>query len=266
MSGALDRAVLDLMRRATEQAILPHYKSLSRSEISDKAPNDVVTVADHASEAILTEGLMALTPGVAIVGEEAVAADPSVAHALSGDCWIVDPLDGTNNFAAGKPPFGVLIARASGGYAQSGYILDCLTGRTCVAHRGKGATVDGERIEARVSGRDRPVAAISTVFMDQAKREAIKRFIEPYYELVDIPRCAAEQYPRLALGTNDVAVFERTLAWDHAAGTLWLNEAGGKVARIDGSAYRVDDGRTGMVGAATPELFEDLAARLDRMS
>ena len=265
MNEALDRAVLDLMRRANKQAILPHYQSLSRSEIADKAPNDVVTVADHTSEAILTEGLAKLTPGVAIVGEEAVAAEPTVADALAGDCWIVDPLDGTNNFAAGKPPFGILIARASGGTAQSGYILDCLTGRACTAHRGGGAFLNGERVEARPSTQPKPIAAISTVFMDQEKRAGIQRFIEPYYELVDIPRCAAEQYPRIALGTNDVALFERTLAWDHAAGALWLNEAGGKVARLDGSPYRVDDARTGMVGAASSELFEELAARLAAM-
>ena len=64
--------------------------------------------------------------------------------------------------------------------------------------------------------------------------------LAPHYTLVDIPRCAAEQYPRLALGENDISSFKRTLAWDHAAGVLWLNEAGGKAARLDGSAYRVD--------------------------
>ena len=65
--------------------------------------------------------------------------------------------------------------------------------------------------------------------MDPAQREAVKEHIAPHYRMVDIPRCAAEQYPRLALGENDVSIFERTLAWDHAAGALWLNEAGGKV-------------------------------------
>ena len=80
--------------------------------------------------------------------------------------------------------------------------------------------------------------------------------------MVDIPRCAAEQYPRLALGVNDVSVFERTLSWDHAAGVLFLNEAGGKVARADGSAYRVDDTRKGLIAAASPALWEGLAARM----
>jgi 3'-phosphoadenosine 5'-phosphosulfate (PAPS) 3'-phosphatase len=66
------------------------------------------------------------------------------------------------------------------------------------------------------------------LFSNPDRRVALKEGIAPYYSLVEIPRCAAEQYPRLALGVNDVSVFERTLAWDHAAGVLFLNEAGGK--------------------------------------
>ena len=163
---------------------------------------------------------------------------------LSGPCWIVDPLDGTNNFAAGKPPFGILIAMAENGEAHTGWIYDPLNDRLCVAHRGTGAFIDGERIEAKSSGATAPIAAISLVFVDTSRREQIRRQIAPHYALVDIPRCAAEQYPRLALGQNDVSIFERTLPWDHAAGALWLNEAGGKVARPDGSAYRVDQRET----------------------
>ena len=90
------------------------------------------------------------------------------------------------------------------------------------ARRGSGAFVDGERVTTRATGQTPPIAAISLVFADPTRREAICRHIAPHYTLVDIPRCAAEQYPRLALGTNDVSLFERTLAWDHAAGCLWL--------------------------------------------
>ena len=64
------------------------------------------------------------------------------------------------------------------------------------------------------------------------------------------------------LGTNDVSIFERTLAWDHAAGVLFVNEAGGKAARLDGSAYRVDDRRRGLIGASSPALWDEMAGRL----
>lgn len=61
---------------------------------------------------------------------------------------------------------------------------------------------------------------------------------------------------------NDVSIFERTLAWDHAAGVLFLNEAGGKAARFDGSPYRVNEDRKGLIGASSPALWEELAARV----
>ena len=258
----LDREILALMRDVTETAILPHFRSLSASQIENKAADDVVTVADREAEELLAAGLSKLNPGIGIVGEENAHANPAVLDLLSGPSWIIDPIDGTNNYAGGTGPFGILIALADGGLAQSGWIYDCQSGRFCAAHRGDGAYVDGERITAQTSGETPPVAAISTVFMDQERRAAAMKHIAPHYRLVDIPRCAAEQYPRLALGENDVSIFERTLAWDHAAGALWLNEAGGKCARLDGSPYRVDEkDRTGLIGAARPALWDDLAAR-----
>ena len=264
MSQALTAAVRALMREASERAIMPHYQSLAASEIVSKAANDVVTIADHEAEAILTEGLAKLLPEAAVVGEEAAHADPAVMDRLAGGlCWIVDPLDGTNNFAAGKPPFGVLVALAEHGETIGGWIYDCLSGRFCHAQSGQGAFVDGERITARPSGTEPPIAAISLVFADPVRRAALKMQIAPHYTCVDIPRCAAEQWPRLALGINDLSIFERTLAWDHAAGVLLLNEAGGKAARPDGRPYRVDEHLLpGLIGAASPALWDELAERM----
>ena len=264
MTHALTSAVLVAMQEASNRAILPRYQALSAHQVSEKAADDVVTIADHESEAILADRLAALLPEAAIVGEEAAHDDPSITDRLCDSlCWIVDPLDGTNNFASGKPPFGVLVALADKGEILAGWIYDCLTGRFCHAAKGSGAWIGEDRARASSSNETPPIAAISTIFMDQAERDAIKAHIAPHYRLVDIPRCAAEQYPRLALGQNDVSIFQRTLAWDHAAGVLWLNEAGGMAARPDGSAYRVDEHeRTGLIGAASPALWHELAERL----
>jgi fructose-1,6-bisphosphatase/inositol monophosphatase family enzyme len=261
---SLTRLVEAVMREAAERVILPRYQALAAHEIEAKAANDAVTVADHESEQILAETLSRLLPEAALVGEEAAHADPALLDRLGEAlCWIVDPLDGTNNFAAGKPPFGVLVALAEAGETIAGWILDPLSGRFCHAAWGQGAWIDGERITARHSGEEPPIAAISLVFADPARREALCTHIAPHYALVDIPRCAAEQYPRLVLGENDVSIFERTHAWDHAAGVLFLNEAGGKAARADGSPYRVDGGSwQGLLGAASPALWDRLAAQM----
>lgn len=263
MNADLNAAIHALLRDVSERAILPYYQTLADHQIEAKAEDDFVTVADRLSEEMLTEGLAKIVPGLAVVGEEAAHADPSVLDRLSGPCWIVDPIDGTHNFAQGKPPFGIILAMAEAGEAHTGWIYDPLADRLCIARRGKGAFINGEKITARVTGETPPVAAISLLFMDPARREEMKRRIAPHYRIVDIPRCAAEQYPRLVLGQNDVSIFERTLPWDHAAGVLFINEAGGKAMRPDGSPYRVDEtGRTGLIGAASPELWDDLATRL----
>ena len=264
MTQALTGAVAALMRDAAERAILPRWQTLTADQIDAKAVDDVVTVADKEAELILAEGLAKILPEATIVGEEAAHADPALLERL-GDtlCWIVDPLDGTNNFARGAPPFGVMVALAESGETIAGWIYDPLSGRLIHAHRGGGAWMGDERVSARATGAEPPIAAISLVFMDPAKRAAMKQRIAPHYTLVDIPRCAAEQYPRLVLGVNDLSIFERTLAWDHAAGVLFVNEAGGMAARPDGRAYRVDEAHLpGLIGAASPALWHGLAERL----
>ena len=267
MTQALDAPVGALLRRVAEAVIRPRYQQLAASEIVAKAADDMVTIADTESEAMLAEALAQILPEAAIVGEEAAHADATVLNRLATDlCWIIDPLDGTNNFAAGKPPFGILVALADRGETLAGWIYDVLSGRLCSAHLGGGAWVDGERVSARSTGQNPPVAAISLVFLDPERRAAMKAQVAPHYTVVDIPRCAAEQYPRIVLGINDVSIFERTLAWDHAPGVLFVNEAGGRAARIDGSPYRVDRHlEPGLIAAASPALFDAMAARIARM-
>lgn len=264
MTQTLDAELGPLLARVARTAILPRYQHLSAGDITAKAVDDMVTVADTHAEDLLSEALARILPEAAIVGEEAAHADPTVLDRLGDSlCWIIDPLDGTNNFAAGRPPFGILIALAEHGEAVAGWIYDVLTGRLCTAHRGAGAWINGEPVRARPSGEKPPIAAISLMFLDPEYRATMKAKVAPYYTLVDIPRCAAEQYPRIVTGINDVSIFERTLAWDHAAGVLFVNEAGGRAARPDGSAYRVDRHlEPGLIAAASPALFDAMANRL----
>ena len=120
------------------------------------------------------------------------------------------------------------------------------------AHFGHGTFINGKPIKSSSSGAKLPIAAVATGFMSEEQRERTLDIAEGRYQLVDIPRCCVEQYPRLVLGQNDISVFERTLPWDHAAGILFVNEAGGKACRFDGSPYRIDDKRSGLLAAATP--------------
>ena len=253
----LTSSVLALVREAAERAILPRYRALQAHEVSAKSPDDMITIADRESETILADGLALLLPDATIVGEEAASLDPVLLKRL-GDalCWIIDPLDGTNNFAKGEPPFGVLVALAEAGETIAGWIYNPLTGRFCHATRGQGAFVNDERIRSVGSGQEKPVVALSLALADPRHAPRMEALLKPRSLLVSIPRCAAEQYPRVALGQNDIAFVNRTFAWDHAAGALFLNEAGGRVARYDGAPYRVDDDKVGLLVAATPALWD----------
>jgi fructose-1,6-bisphosphatase/inositol monophosphatase family enzyme len=259
---ALSASVAALMRRVAAEVVMPRYRNLAQHEVIEKAADDLVTIADREAELWLHEGLAKLLPDAGVVGEEAVAADPSVLAKLgSGLNWLIDPIDGTGNFAAGYPPFGLMIALVSDGIVQAGWMLDPLTDRLCCAASGRGATINGELVTARSTGASLPVAGISLLFADPETRMNLKARAEGQLAMADIPRCAAEQYPRIVLGVNDLAVFERTYPWDHAPGSLFVNEAGGKVARPDGSAYVIgaDPGK-GLLAACSPAMWEQAAA------
>ena len=263
--SALDAEIRDLLRFAARGSMLPRYRALKDDEIEMKGVDDPVTVVDREVEAFLTEALTKLARGVAVVGEEAAAADPEVLKALSSQCWIIDPLDGTSNFASGEGHFGIIVALADAGEAVAGWIYDPVRDRLCHAKRGEGAMIDGVTITAKPSGDTPPNLAAMKRFMGEEQRTLFEAEIEPHYQIVQAPGAAAEQYPLTVFGGHDLAIYERTLAWDHAAGCLFLNEAGGACLRPDGSSYRVDDGRKGMIGAASRGLFDELAERLLRV-
>lgn len=258
----LIKPVSALMRQVAADIVLPRFRQLAREDIEEKSPGDPVTIADRESELRLADGLLRLLPDARILGEEAAAVNPELMQDIGqGALWIIDPLDGTANFAAGKAPFAIMVALACDGLAQAGWILDPLTGRLCHARLGAGAYIDGERITARGSGASRPIATLATSFMPRAEGEALLQRSAGLLTPAEIPRCAGEQYPRIALGRNDVSIFHRALPWDHVPGTLFLQEAGGKVAHPDGTPYRFAEGRPSILGASTPALW-DMAAKI----
>lgn len=260
---SLHQQVATLMRGVAADVVTPRFRTLAAHEIADKGAGEIVTCADHEAEAALREGLASLNMGARIVGEEASSADPALLDGIDeGLVWLIDPLDGTANFAAGRQPFGMMIALVDDGVPLAGWILDPVSGRMCAAEQGKGATVDGMRLHARPTGAARPVATLGTQFMTPAHRAAVHQAAERHFALESIPRCAAESYARLVLGRNDAALFQRILPWDHAAGVLFLNEAGGCATHWDGAPYRVGSSSPGVLLAASAKTHALMRDRL----
>jgi fructose-1,6-bisphosphatase/inositol monophosphatase family enzyme len=221
------------------EEIMPRFGRLAADDIQEKTPGDLVTAADTAVENRLTPILRALVPGSLVVGEEACAADPEVMDALKGETpvWVIDPVDGTLNFAAGIPIFGVMVALIRKGEVLAGWIHDPLRERTLMAEAGGGTHVDGHRVHVakpadvkRMSGN----LAFHTGSRDQAAIYA--RNADKVASIITL-RCAAADYFNLAEGRTHFALFNRTWPWDHAPGWLLHKEAGGHGRFLDGRMY-----------------------------
>lgn len=255
---ALNAPVAALMRAVGREIVMPHFRALKAEEIVEKSPGELVTVADRAAEDRLTAALTDLLPEARVIGEEAVAADASLLDGIErGVAWIVDPIDGTANYAEGRAPFAIMVALVADGATQAGWILDPVTGRLCHAAAGGGAFIDDERVRARGSGETPPLAALALRYLPEATRDDFSARIAGRMTQVEIPRCAGAQYPRLVTGENDIALYWRMLPWDHAPGALFLTEAGGRIAHYDGTPYAFARPGHGLIAAATPALWDE---------
>ncbi len=231
--------VAEIMETVAREIIVPRFRDLAEGEVREKEPGDLVTIADEESETRLTAELAALLPGSVVVGEEAASADPSVLDRLSEDApvWIIDPLDGTANFAAGRESYAMIVALAEKGRTVAGWIYQPVTGRMGWAVAGGGTFVNGVRGEVAAP------AAIADMrgFVSGPKYAGahwpeMSRLRDAMASGRNL-RCSGIEYLEMASGQAHLCVPVRLNPWDHAAGVLMHREAGGFSALIDGSDY-----------------------------
>lgn len=254
-----------ILREVATTIILPYFRSLATAGIRQKTgPNDLVTKADLEAEAALTPRLSALVPGSLVVGEEAASADPAVLERLSGEApvWIIDPVDGTINFANGRPDFAVIVAYAVGGRTRAGWIHDPLGDRTAMAADGQGCWLKGERVRFAPVGPEAPLrGALSTRFCDAPTGRRLDER-RPQLGPSGCLASAAHEYLALLDGSSQYSLYHRLMPWDHAAGALLVSEAGGRSALVDGTPYgpTVLDGT--LLNAPDPATWERVRAFL----
>ncbi|MEU6598215.1 inositol monophosphatase family protein [Streptomyces flaveolus] len=258
--------VEEAVRKAAAAEILPRFRHLAADEVDQKSgPHDLVTDADRLAELRLTEDLGTLLPGSVVVGEEAVHADPAVYRALQDDVpvWIVDPVDGTRQFVHGDDGFCTLVALVQRGTVIASWTYAAARDQFATAVRGRGAFLDGERLFAGPSapGRDLVVA---TSHPDYTTDEQ-KRALRPLWTDGFAPRAcgsAGLEYLAVARGELDAVAFSWEAAWDHAAGLLLVEEAGGTHLTLTGEPFRVTGGNalpfTAARDAATARRVADL--------
>ncbi len=256
--------VASAIAEAAETEIVPRFGKLEKEDIREKAPNDLVTVADLAMEARLTELLPKLLANSIVVGEEAVSVDAAVQDRLDGDqpVWVIDPVDGTANFARANPLIAVIVALVRKGETIAGWIHDPLTNETAMAEKGGGAWWRGERQSVSKS----PdvidmIGSLSAGYFPQPQRGALeerRKRVAGSFPLF----CAGQEYLRLVDGRHDFSLYNRIKPWDHAAGVLLHAEAGGHAAKHDGTPYRPTDRIGGLLMANDVDAWERLRVAL----
>ena len=224
-------------------------------DVALKGPQDVVTAADGVVERMIVAALRSAFPDDAFLGEEG--------GGTAGDrCWVIDPIDGTANFARGLPHWCVSIAFVADGRTEVGVICDPNGARLYSARRGAGASCNAAPI--RVSATDDLVRA--TVDIGYSRRTKVDDFARIMTRLllqgVNVTQCgsAALGLARVADGRLDGYAERHLYAWDALAGLLLVEEAGGRVnAFLKGDALTSGNETI----AATPALYAAIAGALE---
>jgi fructose-1,6-bisphosphatase/inositol monophosphatase family enzyme len=262
LSAGDSQRVAELMRETAALELTPRFRALAKEDIRLKRPGDFVTIADELSEQRLAAGLAKILPGVPVVGEEAVEKDASLVELIArpGEaCWIVDPLDGTANFAGGKDRFAMIVCLVQDTAAVGGWILDVPRGSMAVALRGQGVTIDGVSVHAAAV--ERPLVGfvgyrIRKEFdrqLPQAARQRLGR--------LSTLNCAGIEYLEILSGRADFSLYRTTKPWDHAAGTLMLREMGGDGIRFGGERYApAQPFNAGLIASARPPILAEARA------
>ena len=227
------------MREVSKTLIKPRFRQLTDNEIKEKSPGDFVTIVDLEAEKHLKERLTSLVPGSLVVGEEEVESNPKILERLNGNApvWLLDPLDGTGNFAHGRKPFAMIVAYCVRRETQMGWIHDVVTGETIWAAKGQGCWAGDKRLKLRGPPLLKDMrGSLSKYFAMRLKAtpgspQSTRRL-----------RCVGRDYIDLVLGNLDFARYSYCLKpWDHAAGVLMHSEAGGHNHLIkEGGPYHPD--------------------------
>jgi len=265
---SFSRADLDrlaaIMAEAAETEIMPRFRSLEDGGIREKTGAlDLVTDADEQAEWKIRDLCARAFPGALFVGEESVARDKGLLDKIgSADlCIIVDPVDGTSNFAWGLPLFGVMAAVVAKGETVAGLIYDPV-GRDW--HKGlKGTGAWGESVNGRT--RDLAVAKpdklsemtglSSWYLMPEPQRSRTVAHLAKTKASFNY-RCAAYEYRLISEGLVHFSLHYKLMPWDHAAGVLIHQEAGGYSALLDGTPYDAMKHEGGIISAPDRATYD----------
>jgi fructose-1,6-bisphosphatase/inositol monophosphatase family enzyme len=259
-------AVEKIIAEVATLEIMPRFRKLSAADIETKPDKSSVTIADKEAERALIARLKDYLPGSVAIGEEGFESDPAILSHFSGDeyVWVLDPIDGTSHFVAGKPEFATMIGLVRHRQTIAAWIHDPNTGDTLAAERGGGVWLRGHKMA--LAGRD-PSQSVVGIMGMRLMREVRHGNLDALNHLPPIEggSAAAFDYARLFAGPVQFAnsksaraaylLYRQTKPWDHIPGLFFVAEAEGHAADFQGLPYDLERNH-GLLVAPTRPLWE----------
>ncbi len=256
--------VENILRQVAADKIIPRFQQLLKHEIRSKSsPGDLVTIADEEAEVELKHLLEKIMPGSEVIGEEAVSSGKSsreVLRTADHPVWVVDPVDGTSNFAKGIATYGTMVALIHRGERIASWIYQIPRNRIIAAEKGAGIKIDRVLFQPLPKIEDDlPFgymdAFVSRKFMPPPMRPAME---EKFKQLRTAATCmcCAWEYIDVLEGKAAFSVYSRIEPWDHMAGALILEEAGFYTRKWDGLPYSGTDLKGGLINAPSEAVWQ----------
>lgn len=238
-------AIAHLVKSLSDREVWPRFKALAQTDIREKGPGNLVTVADESMESALHDVLTAALPGSFFVGEEAVSRDEKTLNVLAEKdvpVWVIDPIDGTYNFAHGRSHFGVYVALVINKKPVMSWVFDVPANRMAIAQDGKGAFMlsfaDGSQTPIH-----RAQKAIAPADMHGHSGGAQSwHFKETATKVAKLENIRSSLHDFIKFSTNEIdfILHKVVTPWDHSAGILLANEAGGFCAINNKKPFSAD--------------------------
>ena len=212
-------------------AARPFFGNAKSSQKSDNTP---VTQADHAAQAAILAAIASRYPDHAVICEERIAQPEQHAPVAAAEyCWVIDPVDGTRNFAKGIPIYACSVALMHKGYPIAGSIFDASTSRVYSAARGHGAYCDNVRLQSHSFAEAGDVTILISSFRQRKTPFAIRQWMDEF--LFRNQGSLALHLAWVAAGLADAAYAAESKLWDIAAGALMIDEAGRRITTESGA-------------------------------
>lgn len=257
--------VSSIMKTAANTFIMPRFQNLTAKDIFKKSATDYVTTADFETEKYLKSQLLKVMPGSIFVGEETIHTHRDIDAVLQkkGPIWIIDPIDGTNNFMAGNPNFCIMIALIFNSVPFASWIYAPAFDTIAEAQIAKGAWLNKKRLRIIDNGVLERIVITHPHYQTGPETDVLRKLEAPNISLVP-SRSAGLEYIDLATNENDAAVFTWGNLWDHCAGLLIHRESGGYNACIDNSQFMINKAnKTPIIAAKSFKAFEHIRMTIE---